>query len=73
MAEMLIERLQRKNFPHPYQHLRYKGAGHVTSIPYLPAIQMRGGLVFSYQFESNCQANIDAWKALLAFLKEHLY
>ena len=73
MAEMLIERLQRNNFPHPYQHLKYKGAGHVTSIPYLPAIQMRGGLVFSYEFESNCQANIDAWKALLAFLKQHLY
>ena len=73
MAEMLIDRLQRNNFPHPYQLLKYKGDGHVTSIPYLPAIQMRRGLVFSYEFDSNCQANIDAWKALLAFLKQHLY
>ena len=73
MAEMVVDRLKRNNFPHPYQHLKYKGAGHITSIPYLPAIQMRRSLVFSYEFEPNCRANIHAWKALLKFLKQHLY
>jgi len=72
MAEMVVDRLERNNFPHPYQHLKYKGAGHVTSIPYLPAIQMRRNLVFGYEFEPTCRANINAWKALLGFFKQHL-
>jgi len=72
MAEMVVDRLERNNFPHPYQHLKYKGAGHVTSIPYLPAMQMRRNLVFGYEFEPTCRANIDAWKALLGFFKQHL-
>ena len=72
MAQMVVDRLVRNNFPHPYQHLKYKETGHLTSIPYLPAGQMDRGLVFSYELESNCRANIDAWKALLTFLKQHL-
>ena len=38
-CELVMQRLDKYTFPHVYQHLNYKGAGHMINFPYLPTTE----------------------------------
>jgi uncharacterized protein len=59
MAEMIINRLEKSNFPFWYQHIAYKNAGHT-----LNENNMMGGT-----FEGNKKARIDSEQKIMEFLK----
>lgn len=71
-SEMAAGRLTRLKFPHPFRHLKIKEAGHITGFPYLPAIQLRGNMIFSRKFEPNTRAAIEAWREMFDFFDQNL-
>lgn len=78
MAELVIDRLRARRFPHAYRHLAYPGAGHLIwplSCPGLPATvtDRRNptiGSSFAYGGTGRgyARAASDSWRAVLAFL-----
>lgn len=75
MGEMVMERLRAHDHPYPDRHLRYPGAGHLLSFPYLPpsvrpARHSAIGLPFAYggNPRDQARANADSWHTVLAFL-----
>ncbi len=78
-ADMIADRLVKHNFPYSYKHLHYKGAGHLTGVPYGfpnlpppiepfpvgPVVMMFGGNLTDSAF-----ANADSWQHMLTFLQE---
>ena len=75
MAEMVMGRLRRCGFSHPYSHLSYDGAGHYLQFPYLPSmvdtlLHPVDGLLY-YVGGGGVQhhlAEVDSWKRVLEFL-----
>lgn len=78
-SEQIMQRLKAHNFPHPYQHLHYPGAGHLVLTPHIPTTvsASRHPVVpakFAYGGEpyGGAKANADSWSGMLKFLDEHL-
>jgi dienelactone hydrolase len=77
-SDRVMERLRQHDFRRPYEHWRYKEAGHGIAMPYRPPlISMRhpvdgrlyamGGTV-----RGNVSASLDSWTQTLRFLQRHL-
>jgi dienelactone hydrolase len=53
-------------------HLKYAGAGHMTTLPGLPAPEVLDDLVFGGSSEVTSRAVDDAWAKMVAFFTENL-
>jgi dienelactone hydrolase len=78
-CRMMVDRLKNHNFPHPYRHLRYQGAGHDIALPYEPttidvSLDRASGMLLAHggSAEDNAFAREDSWQKVLMFLKENL-
>ncbi len=78
-AAAVMQRLEQFNFPHAYEHLHYKGAGHLILMPYVPTTITASGhplrqAVFAYggNPKDGAFANVDSWQKTLRFLDAHL-
>ncbi|MGH2515136.1 MAG: acyl-CoA thioester hydrolase/BAAT C-terminal domain-containing protein, partial [Ktedonobacterales bacterium] len=76
MGEMVMARLRAHGHPYPDRHLRYRGAGHLLSFPYLPPSVHPSrhpalGAAFAYGGNPRDQvrANADSWHTVLEFLE----
>jgi len=79
MAEISMARLRAHNFPHPFEHLSYPGAGHGFRVPYFPQTmtEMRhpvDGVLYAFggNPESSAHATVDSWRRVKHFLRENL-
>ena len=79
MAEISMARLREHNFPHPYEHLSYSGAGHAVGTPYWPQTMTEvrhpvDGVLYAFggNPESNAHATVDSWRRVKHFLRENL-
>ncbi len=78
-AEAARERLERHGHPHPFEHLRYEGAGHMIRYPYVPATvtHYRHPVVpmdfaLGGNTRDNARAIEDSWRRLLGFFERSL-
>jgi dienelactone hydrolase len=78
-SRKVVERLQEKQFSHPYEHLAYAGAGHAIQKPYLPLppskiIHPIDKVFYDLGGAPQAQAHAieDSWQKVLTFLKTHL-
>jgi dienelactone hydrolase len=78
-SEMVMERLNRYQFKHPFEHLSYPGAGHSIASPYIPLPPSHGihpvdGRDYTYGGNPKDQAYAiaDSWQRVLDFLKLYL-
>lgn len=77
MAEIAVERLRTRGFPHAFEHLSYPSAGHFASLPpYVPATltssrhpQMPFVLEMGGTPEANAEASADLWPRIFSFLR----
>ena len=67
MAEQVVERLQRHDFPHPVTHLAYDDAGHAIGRPHYRMFPALGGTP-----SANARARTAHWESMLQFLDENL-
>jgi len=78
LADLAVQRLAARNFPHPYEHVSYAGAGHFIRFPYSPPISAifhpvtRVMMALGGTPEANHIANLDSWRRCLSFLKKFL-
>jgi uncharacterized protein len=73
LSEMAIERLKAHDHPFPYEHLRYKGAGHMITLPNAePPPSWSSRYEVGGTQEANEFANADSWTKVLGFLEKHL-
>jgi dienelactone hydrolase len=78
LADLAVQRLAERNFPHPYEHVSYAGAGHFIRFPYSPPISAvfhpvtRMMMALGGTPEANHIANLDSWRRCLSFLKKFL-
>jgi len=79
MAEISMARFRAHNFPHPYAHLSYPGAGHGIDTPYWPQTMLEARhpvddvlYAFGGNPESNAHATVDSWRRVKHFLRENL-
>lgn len=72
-ATMTIERLEAHGHPFPHEHLVYKGAGHLITLPgYEPEQGWVRRVKLGGTPEANEHANTDSWPRVLGFLKQSL-
>lgn len=78
MANRMMERLKKHQFPYDYQHNVYQGAGHNFAgggqgcgIPYLPPEDYSNGAAKGGTDKGNALAAIRSWKDILAFVEQH--
>jgi len=76
-AERIMDRLAQHQHPYPYEHLRYKGAGHFVCFPYglpslPPYVQPAPGIAFGGSIAANAHSVRDSWPKILAFLEKAL-
>ena len=74
MANKIMSRLKKYNFPYKYTHLSYKDAGHFITIPYFPSIDkdiLLGKRIYAFGGTTlgNLRASEDSWQKVLDFLK----
>lgn len=78
LADLATQRLIARDFPHPYEHVTYTGAGHFIRFPYTPAITeifhpvVKTLMALGGTPEANHLANLDSWRRCLQFLGKHL-
>ena len=78
LSEVAMERLAGQKHPYPYEHVSYRGAGHVFGMPpYLPATVTKArhphtGAVYlaGGNPKDNAFAAADSWARILRFLEE---
>lgn len=80
MSDLVIQRLARHQYPYPYQHLSYAGAGHRIWVPYLPTTvtQMEHPvtktiLPLGGNAKDSAFAAADSWSRVLRFLADSLH
>lgn len=56
----------------PVTHLKYRGAGHLTTLPGLPAPEIAGTRIFGGKSFKSSLALEDAWQKMVAFFTENL-
>lgn len=71
MANAVVERLKRNQYPHNYVHLSYPGAGHFIGLPAWPT----SGRIFNSMYaggtqEADGMAGSDSWPRVLDFLQD---
>jgi dienelactone hydrolase len=87
MADLAVDRLRSRGFPHVIEHARYEGGGHVVLVPpyrigpvdnpwadatyYRPA-WLAQAPVMGGTADANRLARMDAWPRLVGFLSAHL-
>ena len=78
-SNLVMERLERNSFPHPYQHLSYPGAGHAIMAPYGPlppshSLHPVDHQDYAYGGNPKDQAfaTEDSWRRVLEFFKTNL-
>jgi dienelactone hydrolase len=78
-SRKVMARLQEKQFPHPFEHLEYAGAGHAILIPYIPLpsseiIHPVDDRLYALGGTPQAQAHAieDSWQRALAFLDAYL-
>ena len=67
MAEQVLERLLRHDFPHPVTHLAYDDAGHAIGMPHYQMFPGLGGTP-----SGNARARTQHWESMLRFLNDNL-
>ncbi|SRR5579885_37140 len=78
LADLAVQRMIDRDFPHPYEHVSYAGAGHFIRFPYSPVISeishpLTGvTMALGGSPEANHIANLDSWHRCLSFLKRFL-
>jgi dienelactone hydrolase len=77
LAEIARKRLAGHDFPHPYRHLAYDGAGHMIGMPYMPTTVLASrhpltGELFAYGGtpKAYAAARRDSWLEILKLLDE---
>ena len=69
MGEMIIKRLEQKNFPHWYKHFAYENAGHnLSEMNNIPIIQSLFKTNLGGTFSGNKKARIDSQQRIFDFL-----
>ena len=78
-AEIAMDRLRAHNFPRPFEHISYPGAGHLIMPPYAPTTLVAskhpvdgGFYAFGGEPKAIYHAGVDAWRRKLDFLRQHL-
>ncbi len=78
-SDLVMERLKRHGFRHPYRHLRYPGAGHAIVAPYVSTMLNtlkhpvdNGSYALGGNPQDQAFANADSWTQVLKFLAENL-
>ena len=76
LADLAHRRLEDHQFPHPYRHLHYEGAGHMIGTPYNPCTvvaarhALTGGLnAFGGTPRGYAAAREDSWREILNMLE----
>lgn len=75
LSEIAIKRLESRECPHPYEHVCYRGAGHLFDLPYYPTTinyktaSSGTALKFGGTPRSSAEASIDCWSRALAFFE----
>jgi dienelactone hydrolase len=78
LADLAVQRLIARNFPHHHEHISYAGAGHLIRYPYSPAVteifhpQVKMAMALGGAPENNHVADLDSWRRCVAFLAQHL-
>ncbi len=77
LSEVAAERLRRLRHPYPFEHIRYRGAGHVIApSPYGPTESIIPGpgvrFLMGGTVADTSAARADAWTRTIAWLAEHL-
>ncbi|XLS30601.1 acyl-CoA thioester hydrolase/BAAT C-terminal domain-containing protein [Flavobacteriaceae bacterium M23B6Z8] len=80
MANMMVERLQEKNFGYEFMHLAYENAGHNFAgggqgcgIPFLPPEDYsKGGAAKGGTDKGNALAAINSWNQILVFIRRQI-
>ncbi len=78
LADIAMQRLIERKFPHPYEHVSYAGAGHFIRFPYTPVISeifhpvVKVPMALGGTSAANHIANLDSWRRCLNFLGQHL-
>jgi dienelactone hydrolase len=80
MAEAILARLKDRGFRHAVEHLHYPAAGHLLRYPHLPTTarhsqheHLRGArFSFGGSARADAEAQADAWRRTIAFLKNRL-
>jgi len=77
-GDRLVERLDREDYPHEYEHLAVEGAGHAIAAPYLPVRDRTVGgegrftMALGGSPEAYARADEAAWSRILDCLEEGL-
>lgn len=72
-ADSVCERLKEKEHGFPCELVKVEGAGHLVGMPFLPAAETAGNLLFTCSdIEKSTMAVIDAWESMITFFKKHL-
>ncbi len=78
LADMAVQRMNSRGFPHPYEHVSYAGAGHFIRFPYYPVITeifhplTKRIMALGGSPHANHVANLDSWHRCLSFLARFL-
>jgi acetyl esterase/lipase len=78
LADLAMQRLIAHEFPHPYDHVSYAGAGHFIRFPYTPVISeifhpvVKTLMALGGTAAANHLANLDSWRRCVEFLGKHL-
>ena len=67
MAEQVVQRLRRHDFPHPVTHLANDDAGHAIGRPHYRMFPATGGTP-----SGNARARTEHWESMLRFLDDNL-
>jgi len=73
MANKIMSRLKKYDFPYKYTHLSYKEAGHFITIPYFPSMDKEiqlGKKIYTFGGNTlgDLRASEDSWQKVLEFL-----
>ena len=74
LAEITLKQLEAHDYPYPYEHLSYEGAGHAIATPYRPTIGRESAQRFAFGGtpEAYAHADADSWSRTLAYLETGL-
>jgi pimeloyl-ACP methyl ester carboxylesterase len=77
LSDLAMQRFIAHDFPYPYEHVSYAGAGHYIRFPYSPVISeifhpiVKTPMALGGTPENNHVANLDSWRRCLDFLSKH--
>ena len=73
LTDVVLERTSKASFPHPVRRLAFPDAGHLITLPYLPARTsglhpLGGRFAYGGTQAGTAAARVAAWREMLAFL-----